>query len=81
MHDAGIVDDDIDSAKAFFRFVEKRGDFRRNGNIGLYGHSPPARGSDFLDDIFGVSGVAGVVDDDSETVRSEAFGDGGANST
>lgn len=56
-------------------------DFRRNGNIGLYGHSPPARGPDFLDDIFGVSGVAGVVDDDSETVRGEACGDGGANST
>jgi hypothetical protein len=62
-------------------FVEKRGDFRRNGNIRLYGHSPPARGPDFLDDIFGVSGVASVVDDNSETVRSEAFGDGGANST
>ena len=42
LHDAGIVDDDIDAAKAFFRFVEKRGDFRRNRNIGLYGHSPPA---------------------------------------
>ena len=55
----GIVDDDIDTAKAFFRFVEKRGDFRRNGNIGLYGHSLPARGPDFLDDSFGVSGAAG----------------------
>jgi hypothetical protein len=41
----------------------------KSGNIGLYGHSPPARGPDFLDDIFGVSDVAGVVDDDSETVR------------
>ena len=36
-----------------------RGDFRRNGNIGFYGHSPPARGPDFLDDIFGVSGASG----------------------
>jgi hypothetical protein len=52
LHDAGIVNDDIDAAKAFFRFVEKLGDFRRNGNIGLYGHSPPARGPDFLDDNF-----------------------------
>ena len=44
--------------------------------------SPPVLdGPDFLDDIFGVSGVVGVVDDDSETIRGEAFGDGGANST
>ncbi len=28
-----LFDDDIDAAKAFFRFVEKCGDFRRNGSI------------------------------------------------
>ena len=56
--------------KTFFPLCEKRGDSAGNRNIGLYGHSPPARGPDFLDDIFGVSGVASVVDDDSETVRS-----------
>jgi hypothetical protein len=47
----------------------------------FHGDSLQAPGLNFLDDIFGVSGVASVVDDDSETVGSEAFGDGGANST
>jgi hypothetical protein len=44
---AGIVDQDVELAKSFFRFSEKPGDVGLFGDIALDGDGFPSRGGDF----------------------------------
>ena len=73
-----IVDEDIQLAECFLRFVKKAADFRRYGHVGLYGECfPPSRG-DVRDDGIGACFAGCVIDDDGGTLRGKMFRNGSA---
>lgn len=75
LHDAGVVDEDIDAAEQGRGLVEQRGHLCRSRNVSLYGLRPSASSPDFIDNTLGLGRAAGIVYDHGKTFRSETLGD------
>jgi hypothetical protein len=71
---AGVVHQDIDAAIRGQRAVEHAGHGSRVADIGLGADGAPASGFYLARQLFGLRGLAGVIDDDRRAVRGEALG-------
>ena len=76
--DAGVVDEDVEAAEGLGGLRYELGDLGRIGQVGLHGDGLASGGLYSLDEGFGGSSTARVVDHDGGSVGGETLGDGGA---
>ncbi len=74
--DTGVVDEDVETAEGLSRCRDELADVSGVGQVGLHGDGFATGGLNALDEGFGGSGAAGVVDDNRGSVGGETLRDG-----
>ncbi len=78
VHDAGVIDDDVDPPERVGRFPEQPRDVVGFADVALDGDGAAAEILDRFDDFSGLGGAAGEIHRDGESVLRQAQRDGTA---